>query len=210
MPRLGLIAQQSPIAEGYTWLGRRLVAFDLERECKAGTNLVARASVDPRIAIRGIEAEIFFDLPDRADERRTGFRLQPCLVVKKLGHRTNFPGRGSLEDDVEEHLAMLLAGQVGLDVEMRGAPVPPLRHDAGPTEPDSGLGIDAGQQRPEFRRDADAGLARGDTRLNHVFQESARGGESARAAGRKRGLDLALQNHFPALGNPEIEDASRA
>src|SRR5271154_6736985 len=171
--------RKAPIAKGYTWLGRCRVLFDLEREGQSGPNLVHGASVVQRIAIRDIEAEIIPNLPDRADERGTGFRLQPCLVVKHLEDRTNFPGRGSLEDDVEEHLAVLFAGQVGLDVKVCGAPVPPLRHDACPTEPDPGLGIDAGQQRPEFRCDADAGLALENAWLNHVFEEGTGGVEAA-------------------------------
>ena len=44
---------------------------------------------------------------------------------------------------IKKGLAVLIAGQVGFEVEMSGPPVPSLRYDAGPAEPDPGIGIDA-------------------------------------------------------------------
>src|ERR1700732_863787 len=114
--------------------------------------------VDQRIAKRGIEREFVFDLPNGADQRRTGFRLRPYLVVKHLEHGPDFPGRGTFEDDVEEGLAVLIAGEAGLDIEMRGAPIPSLRHDGVPTKADPGVGVDTRQKRYKFHLDSRAGL----------------------------------------------------
>jgi hypothetical protein len=102
---------------------------------------------------------------------------------------------------------MLLAGEVGLDVEMRSAPVLSLRDDAGPTKSDTGIVVDAGQERPKFRRDADAVLALENAGLDHVFEEGTRGGETARTA--RWAIDLGLQDHFPAFGEPIIVDRRR-
>ena len=106
-------------------------------------------------------------------------------------------------------LAMLIAGEVGLDIEMRGSPVPALRDDAGPAKPDAGIGVDTGQQRSEFGCDADAGSTLENAWLDHVFEERSGGGEAARAAGRQRCLDLALQNRFPTFGEAVVVDYLR-
>src|SRR6202142_2479673 len=199
-------ARKPPIAERGAGFDRRLVAFFLERKSESGPDLVHRVSIDQRISKRGIEAEIVLDLPDGADENRTALGLCPYLVVKRLKDGANFPCRGSFEDDIEERLAMLIAGEVGLDVEMRGAPVPALRHDAGPTESDPGIGIESGQQRSEFHRDAWAGLALEHAGPDHPFEERTGRHEAGLAARRNRGQHLGLQNHFPTLGEPVIED----
>jgi hypothetical protein len=99
---------------------------------------------------------------------------------------------------------MLVAGEVGFDVEMSRPPVPPLRHDAGPTQPDAWIGIDARQQRPEFHGDARPGLVLERAWLDHVFEHGVRRAETAWAGRRKRRLDLALHHSFPALGKSVI------
>ena len=53
-----------------------------------------------------------------------------------------------------EKLTVLIASEIGLDVVVNRSPIPSVRHDAGPTEPNALLIIDPRQQRSKFSGNA--------------------------------------------------------
>src|SRR5271156_4821512 len=150
-------SRKAPISEGDARLHRGLITLLLERESDAGPDFIDGVTVDRCVAIRRVEREIVIDLPDRANEHRTAFGLIPYLVVEGLEYRTHLPRGRSFQDHANECFGLMVAGEVCFDVEMRRAPVPALRDNASPAESHAGIGIEAGQQRPELGRDADAG-----------------------------------------------------
>ena len=67
----------------------------------------------------------------------------------ELSDRSHLPFARPFDDGIDKCFGVLVTGEISCDVEMYGAPIPPLRHDAGPAGAHTGT-ADFRQQNPEF------------------------------------------------------------
>src|SRR5262249_35407791 len=102
-----------------------------EADREAGADLAHRVAAGARLAEADVEAEVVVGLPDRADEPRGRGRRADLGLVEELGDRAHLPGDRSLDDRADEEVRIVVARARGGAVEMDGAPVEALRHDAG-------------------------------------------------------------------------------
>ena len=98
----------------------------------------------------------------------------------------------------------MVTGEIGFDVEMRGAPVPTLRNDTRPAKSHAGIGVDPGQQRSEFGGDADAGLTLQHARLDDIFEKRAGGLDAGLATAGDWRQHFGLEHRFPAIGETVV------
>jgi hypothetical protein len=98
---------------------------------------------------------------------------------------------------MDKRFGVLVRGEIGCEVEMDGAPIPPLRHDAGPARAHTGT-ADFWQQNPEFGRNARSRLLLKNAGLDYIFQEcSVRNAEWTKPFWRH--LRRSLQNQLPSI-----------
>ena len=89
-----------------------------EAERQARANFVHRMSVRQRVTYADIETQIVANPPDQADQTGYRFRLAKFVLVENFRDRPNGPCRWSLENGVKENIAVMIAGEGGLRIEM--------------------------------------------------------------------------------------------
>ncbi len=97
-------------------------------------------------------------MPDRADESRNGMHLAELFFIGELSDRADRPFDRPFEDETRERVGILVSRQCTLNVEMRRAPLPTLRDDAGDAETGTAWTQRIWQQDAELGRDAGTGL----------------------------------------------------
>src|SRR4051794_5674693 len=162
--------------------------------------------VDARSAQREINRDIFFQLPDRANESGSRLKTSDVAFVKDFPDRAHGPVMRAFADQTDKEIGVLSTGQRRCGVEMQSTPLPSLRDNAGKACPGAMLVADAGQQKTELRRNAGARLVLQDPLAQHAFQKGpvSRQARAAKATP-KTVSDIALDGHLPAGGKAVIE-----
>lgn len=101
-----------------------------------------------------IEREFVIDLPNCADQGGKRMGLAKFLLVEEFGDRTHDPLGRPFENQVSKDIRPLVTRKLGGDIQMSGAPVPPLRYDCVDARSGAAVPIAVRQQNPEFGGDA--------------------------------------------------------
>src|SRR5436309_8952155 len=139
----------------------------------ASAELVDRMTAGERVAQANIEGQVLAYLPDQSGEAGHGFRLAKLLLVEGLCDRAHRPLRRSFDDHAGEEISVMITGQLCNAVQVDGAPVPALRHNAGETGAKLGGSLAVRQQHAELGCDTGAVLLLKTALAQYAFQERA-------------------------------------
>ena len=129
-----------------------------EAEGHARTNLVHWVPSGERVTYRDVEAEIIAHAVDQPDKAGESLLPSKLVLIEKLGDGANRPTIWPFDNSVEEEIAMMVAGERSLGIQVDGAPIPALRTDAGEARANAGIAGAVRKKDAKFSRNAWAGL----------------------------------------------------
>ncbi|EEF24414.1 conserved hypothetical protein, partial [Ricinus communis] len=164
-------------------------------------------------AHRGVERELFAQLPHQAGQLAVGARLAGGMLVGQLHHRMHGPLLRAFHDQPVELAPMMFAVTLARHVQVHRAPVEALRCDRRALAAVAVIAVIAGQQGRTFHRQADARSAILEAALpKHVLQGKlgvVQAGAVGRTGAVDAGLDAAFRDELGIGAEAEIEDCER-